>query len=225
MLYIVPTPIGNREDITMRALRLFAETKYFISEDTRTTKKLLWMYEIDYSKKDFFSLTSFTDDGKLKHFANILQENDVVLVSEAGTPGLSDPGKKMVEVCNQNWLLYSVLPGANALIPAVVWAGFDTSKFVFLGFLPQKKWKQTLIKKIIANEWWMPVFFYESVHRIQKTLQEFQNLWFEWKVSLSREISKLHEQIINDDINQTLKKLSTWEIVEKWEFVVGIQSN
>ena len=127
MLTFIPTPIGNKEDITLRALRLLKELKYLICEDTRTTKKLLQMYEIDYSDKEFFSLTSFTDKGKLAHYANLIRENEVGMLSDAGTPGLSDPGK------------YSILPGANALVPSIVAAGFDTSEFVYIGFLPQKK--------------------------------------------------------------------------------------
>jgi 16S rRNA (cytidine1402-2'-O)-methyltransferase len=98
MLYFIPTPIGNREDITLRALRLFKELKYLICEDTRTTKKLLGMYDIEYKGKDFLSLTSFTDKGKLTHYMNIIQSSDVGIVSEAGTPGLSDPGKILIQL-------------------------------------------------------------------------------------------------------------------------------
>ena len=132
MLYFIPTPIGNKEDITLRALRLFKELKYIISEDTRTTKKLLGMYDIDYKDKNFLSLTSFTDRGKLAHYMNIIREHDVGVVSEAGTPGLSDPGKILVQLCNENHVLYTILPGATALVPAVVGAGFDTSEFIYL---------------------------------------------------------------------------------------------
>ena len=91
MLYLVPTPIGNKEDITLRALRLMRESEVFICEDTRTTKKLLGMYEIPYQDKQFFSLTSFTDKGKIAHYLNLMKENDVLMLSDAGTPGLSDP--------------------------------------------------------------------------------------------------------------------------------------
>ena len=99
MLTFIPTPIGNKEDITLRALRLLKELKYLICEDTRTTKKLLQMYEIDYSDKEFFSLTSFTDKGKLAHYANLIRENEVGMLSDAGTPGHSDPGKMLVQIC------------------------------------------------------------------------------------------------------------------------------
>ena len=151
--------------------------------------KLLQMYEIDFSDKQLSSLTSFTDQSKMNHYLNILKENDVGVVSEAGTPGLSDPGKNLVQLCNQHWLAYTALPGANALVPAIVWAGFDTSSFVFIWFLPQKKGRQTALKNAIQSE--IPVFFYESVHRVEKLFRELEELWFDGKISMSREISKM----------------------------------
>ncbi len=223
MLYIIPTPIGNREDITIRALRLFKELNIFICEDTRTLKKLLSMYEIEYSDKKFFSLTSFTDSSKMSHYLNLLSDNDVWMVSEAWTPGLSDPGKSLIQLCNENNLEYTVLPGANALVPAVVGSWFDTSNFVYLGFIPQKKWRQTVLKNIIARKYWeMPVFFYESVHRFEKLLKELTNLWFEWKISVSREISKKFEQIVNWNLDEVLKLIEEKKLSIKWEFVVGL---
>jgi len=221
MLYLIPTPVGNIEDITVRAKRLFCKLKYIISEDTRVTKKLFNFYEINYSEKEFFSLTSFTNEWRLKHFVNIMKENDVGMVSDAGTPGLSDPGKKMVELCNENEIEFTVLPGANALVPAVVSAGFDTSRFVYLWFLPQKKGRQTILKKIVANFWELPVFFYESVYRVEKTLLQLKDFGFEWKISIAREISKMHEQILTEDIDFVLQMIKTKKIVLKGEFVVG----
>ncbi|HRX63839.1 MAG TPA: 16S rRNA (cytidine(1402)-2'-O)-methyltransferase [Candidatus Absconditabacterales bacterium] len=223
MLYIIPTPIGNREDVTLRALRLFEELKIFVCEDTRTLKKLLSMYEIDYTDKEFYSLTSFTDQGKLNHYINLLSDNDVGLVSEAGTPGLSDPGKSLIKLCNENQLNYSVLPGANALIPAVVGAGFDTSSFVFLGFIPQKKGRQTILKNIIAKKYGeMPVFFYESVHRFEKLLKELTDLGFEGQISVSREISKMYEQIVTGNLDEILDLVKEKKLPVKGEFVVGL---
>ena len=223
MLYIIPTPIGNREDITLRALRLFKELEIFICEDTRTLKKLLSMYEIGYSNKQFYSLTSFTDQGKMNHYLNILSDNDIWLVSEAWTPGLSDPGKSLIQLCNENNLKYTVLPGANALVPSVVGSGFDTSSFVYLWFIPQKKWRQTVLKNIIAKKYGeMPVFFYESVHRFEKLLKELRNLWFDWKISVSREISKMYEQILNWNLDEILNLVKEKKLSIKWEFVIGL---
>lgn len=223
MLYIIPTPIWNRDDITVRGLNLLKELKYLICEDTRTTMKLLSMYEIDYKDKEFYSLTSFTDQGKLKHYVNILQDNNVGLVSEAGTPWLSDPGKTLIRLCNENSINYSVLPGANALVPAVVWSGFDTSKFIYIGFLPQKKWRQTQLKNIIEKKYGdFPVFFYESVHRIEKLFKELRLLDFQWKISISRELSKLFEQNITWSLEEMENKIKDKTLIIKWEFVIWI---
>lgn len=223
MLYIIPTPIWNREDITLRALRLFKELDIFVCEDTRTLKKLLSMYEINYSDKKFYSLTSFTDQGKMNHYLNLLSDNDIWLVSEAWTPGLSDPGKSLIQLCNENNIEYTILPGANALVPAVVWSWFDTSSFVYLGFIPQKKWRQTIQKNIIAKKYGeMPVFFYESVHRFEKLLRELTDLWFQWKISVSREISKMYEQIVNGSVDDVLKLIEEKKLQIKWEFVVWL---
>jgi 16S rRNA (cytidine1402-2'-O)-methyltransferase len=132
------------------------------------------MYDIDYSNKEFYALTSFTDKSKLNHYKNLITKNEVAMVSEAGTPGLSDPGKSLIQLCNENALPYTILPGANALVPAIVGAGFDTTIFTFLGFLPQKKGRQTALKKMISEE--TPTFFYESVHRIEKLISELREM-------------------------------------------------
>ncbi len=222
MLYFIPTPIGNKEDITLRALRLFKELKYIVSEDTRTTKKLLGMYGIEYKEKDFLSLTSFTDRGKLTHYMNIIREHDVGVVSEAGTPGLSDPGKILIQLCNENQILYTILPGATALVPAVVGAGFDTSEFIYLWFLPTKKWRQTKIKEILQSE--IPVFVYESVHRIERFLEELKQAWFSGKISIARELSKMFEQYFTGTLDEAIEMISTKKLPVKGEFVVGIRN-
>ena len=228
MLYLIPTPIWNKDDITLRALKLFKELKYFICEDTRTTMKLLGMYEIDYKEKEFFSLTSFTNQWKLNHYLNILKTSDVGLVSEAWTPGLSDPGKSMIQICNENVLPYSILPGANALVPAVVGAGFDTSKFTFIGFLPTKKGRQTALKAMIDSSLrseWQATFFYESVHRIGKLMQELKVLGFAGKISLTRELSKMCEQQITASVDEILSMIKNGKIPLKGEFVIWVMSD
>ena len=206
MLYLIPTPVGNKEDITLRALRLMKELKFLICEDTRTTRKLLQMYEIDYSDKEFFSLTSFTDKGKLGHYVNLIAENEVGMLSDAGTPGLSDPGKVLIQLCYENGLKFSVLPGANALVPAVVGAGFDTSNFVYIGFLPQKKGRQTALKIAIQSQ--IPTFFYESVHRMERLIKDLEELGFDGKVMILRELSKVFEEVLTLEMTQ---------LVEKWQ--------
>ena len=179
MLYLIPTPVGNKEDITLRALRLMRELKFLICEDTRTTRKLLQMYEIPYEDKQFFSLTSFTDKGKLAHYVNLIGENG---------------------------LKFSVLPGANALVPAVVGSGFDTSSFVYIGFLPQKKGRQTALKTAMQSQ--IPTFFYESVHRMERLIKDLEELGFDGKIMILRELSKMFEEV------QTLEMT---QLVEKWQ--------
>lgn len=220
MLYLIPTPVGNKEDITLRALRLMRELKFLICEDTRTTRKLLQMYEIDYADKQFFSLTSFTDKGKLSHYVNLISENDVGMLSDAGTPGLSDPGKVLIQLCYENGLKFSVLPGANALVPAVVGAGFDTSSFVYIGFLPQKKGRQTALKTAIQSQ--IPTFFYESVHRMEKLIKELEELGFDGKVMILRELSKVFEEVQTLEMGELVQKWKGGDLVIKGEFVVGI---
>ena len=151
-----------------------------------------------------------------------MKENDIWVVSEAGTPWLSDPGKELIRICWEQNISFEILPGANALVPAVVSACFDTSKFVYLGFLPQKKWRQTAIKKIIGSEY--PVFIYESVHRIEKTLSQLQENWFNWTIFIAREISKMFEQKICWRVEEIQEKIKNWELKLKWEFVMGIRN-
>lgn len=220
MIYFIPTPIWNLDDITLRALKLFKELEIFFCEDTRTFKQLLHKYEINYENKKFYSLTSYTNKWKIEFYTNLLKENNVWVVSEAWTPWLSDPWKEFVRIAWEENIEFDVLPWASALVPAVVSAFFDTSKFLYLWFLPKKKWKQTIMKKIVESE--CPVFIYESVHRINKTLSQLKELWFIWDVFIIREISKLYQQKYFDSIENMLKKLENNEIKLKWEFVLWL---
>lgn len=223
MLYFIPTPIGNKEDITVRALRLIKECSIFLCEDTATTKKLLNIYDISLEKKEFYPYTSFTNPGKLAHYLNIISTNDVCVLSEAGTPGLSDPGKSIVKLAWENNIPFEVLPGTTALIPTVVSAYTDTSQFVFVWFLPLKKGRQTILKQIINSCDQMPYFFYESVHRIEKFLEELITLEFTGSVFIAREISKMFEQKIMGTPQELIAKIKSWELVVKGEFVVGMR--
>ena len=222
MLYFVPTPIWNKEDITLRVLRLLKEVNILICEDTRTAKKLLSMYDISLQWKDFYTITSFTTKWKLEFYAGLLQENDALVLSEAWTPWLSDPWKSLVQLCNDNWISFSVLPWANALIPSVVAAWFDTSEFMFIWFLPQKKWRQTKLKGIVTSK--IPVFFYESVHRMPKLLEELKSLNFQWKIFIAREISKVFEQFFTWSLDDYERLIEWWDILIKWEFVIWISN-
>ena len=222
MLYLIPTPIWNKEDITLRAVRLLKELTYFFCEDTRTAKKLFAMYDIDSREKHFLVVTSFTDKGKMNRYKKLMDEYDTGMLSEAGTPGLSDPGKSLIQLCNEEGLPYSILPGANALVPAVVGAGFDTSVFTFLGFLPQKKGRQTALKEAMQRE--HPTFFYESVHRIEKLIGELREMWFEGKISIAREVSKMFEQFWTGNLEELEVLLRDGKMQVKGEFVVGMRN-
>lgn len=222
MLYFVPTPIWNKEDITLRAIRLLKEINILICEDTRTAKKLLSMYDISIIWKEFFSITSFISQGKLGFYAKLLQENDAIVISEAWTPWLSDPWKSLVQLCNENQIKFSVLPGANALVPSVVAAGFDTTQFIFIWFLPQKKWRQTELKIMLERD--IPTFFYESVHRMPKLLEELKSLNFDWKIFIAREISKIFEQFFTGSLAECEEFIKEWKMIIKGEFVVWIKS-
>lgn len=218
MLYVLPTPVGNLEDITLRAKGFLESLWLFFCEDTRTAKRLFHLYGIPHEWKQFFSLTSFTSPHQLDAFVNMLRTQDAWLLSDAGTPGLSDPGKTIIRLCREQQIPFSVLPWANALVPPVVAARFPTNRFSFYGFLPKKKGKQTMQREIIASP--IPVFLYESVHRIQKLLEEMIALWFEGRVLIARELSKLHEQLACDEIQNILAHVKTWKIPSKGEFVV-----
>ena len=220
MIYFIPTPIWNLEDITLRSLNFFKELNIFFCEDTRTFKQLLSKYKINYENKKFYSLNSYTNKQKIDFYTKLLKENDVWVVSEAWTPWLSDPWKEFIKIAWEENIPFDVLPWANALVPAVVSAFFDTSKFLYLWFLPKKKWKQTIMKKIVDSEY--PVFIYESVHRVYKTLSQLKELWFSWDVFIIREISKMYQQKYFDSIENILKKLENNEIKLKGEFVIWL---
>ena len=179
------------------------------------------MYDIDLKWKEFYVLTSFIDEGKLKSYKNLIENHDVLMVSEAWTPWLSDPWKSLIELCQKEKLKFTVLPWANALVPALVSAGFDTTVFTFLGFLPQKKGRQTLLKKIIQED--HAIFFYESVHRIEKLFEELREYGFHGKISISREISKLFEQHLTGTLEEITELFKNGTIPVKGEFVIGIK--
>ena len=179
------------------------------------------MYDISTDWKEFYSITGFTSQGKLEFYAKLLQDNDAVVISEAGTPGLSDPWKSLVQICNENQISFSVLPGANALVPSIVAAWFNTTEFVFIWFLPQKKWRQTALKDMLNRE--IPTFFYESVHRMPKLLDELEELNFGWKIFIAREVSKVFEQFFTGTLDECNEFIKSWKMLIKGEFVVWVK--
>ncbi|HET6558175.1 MAG TPA: 16S rRNA (cytidine(1402)-2'-O)-methyltransferase [Prolixibacteraceae bacterium] len=190
-LFLVPTPIGNLEDMTFRAIRILKEVDLILAEDTRTSAKLLHHYEI---KNKLISHHKFNEHKTVEMIAGqIEQGKNVALISDAGTPGISDPGFLLVKTCLEKEIEVECLPGATALIPALVNSGFPTDRFTFEGFLPQKKGRHKKIKELMSET--RTMIFYESPYRLMKTLEQFSEfLGTERRASVSRELSKLFEE-------------------------------
>ncbi|HVB19792.1 MAG TPA: 16S rRNA (cytidine(1402)-2'-O)-methyltransferase [Candidatus Paceibacterota bacterium] len=216
-LSIIATPIGNLEDITLRALRTLKECDVIYAEDTRVTSKLLARYEI---KKPLQRLDAATEIKKTAEIIARLEANErIAVVSDAGTPGISDPGARLVtEVRKQlPGATIEAIPGASALTAALSIAGMDTGEFMFLGFLPHKKGRQTALKKIAANE--LPVVLYESPHRIVKLLKELEALRIP-RVVIARELTKIHEEVVSGSPQELLIHFSMRPDAIRGEFVV-----
>ncbi len=193
MLYLVPTPIGNLEDITFRALRILKEVDCILAEDTRTSGKLLKHYEI---KTPMQSHHMHNEHKTVEQLIKRLQNGEkIALISDAGTPAISDPGFLLTRACVENQIEVNCLPGATAFVPALVNSGLPNDKFVFEGFLPVKKGRQTRLK-FLAEET-RTMIFYESPHKLIKTLGHFCEYFGEERpVSVSREITKLFEETV-----------------------------
>ncbi len=204
-LYIVPTPIGNLEDITFRALRILKEVDFILAEDTRTSGNLLRHFEI---KKTMYSHHKFNEHKTIETVVNRLKEGaSVALISDAGTPAISDPGFLMVRECIKNDIDVECLPGPTAFVPALVVSGLPCEKFVFEGFLPQKKGRMTKLQTLVEET--KTMVFYESPHRLMKTLGQFAEYLGETRfASVSREISKLHEETVRGSLAELIEYFS-----------------
>ncbi len=216
-LFIIPTPLGNLEDITLRAIRILKEVDVILAEDTRNTIHLLKHFGIEKP------LRSYHQHNEHKIVEEITQEiaagKNIALVSDAGTPGISDPGFLLIRECVKQGVEVETLPGATAFVPALVNSGLPCDAFVFYGFLPQKKGRQTKWKEIAMED--KTIVLYESPHRIVKAIEEIiLYLGADRKVSLSREISKIHEETVRGTAENVLKHFTTKP--PKGEFVIII---
>ena len=216
-LYIVPTPIGNLEDITIRALRILKEVDLVLAEDTRQTVKLFQHYQIQKP------LQSYHQHNEHKVFQNLVSElksgKQIALVSDAGTPGISDPGFLIIRECVKEGIAVDCLPGATAFVPALVKSGLPCDSFCFEGFLPEKKGRQTMLKKLTEEE--RTVVFYESPHRILKTIAQLIEFFgADRQASISRELTKVFEETVNGSLQQILEHFTNGTI--KGEFVIVI---
>ncbi len=216
-LYIIPTPIGNLEDITLRAIRLLKEVDLVLAEDTRTSGKLFSHYEIE---TPFASFHMHNEHLVLLKYIDRLKSGETfALISDAGTPAISDPGFLLVRECIKEGIEVDCLPGATAFVPALVNSGLPNEKFIFEGFLPVKKGRQKRLKLLAEEE--RTMVFYESPHRIIKTLNQFAEYFGEdRKISVSREISKIFEETIRGRLVDVLQHCN--EKKPKGEFVIVV---
>ena len=216
-LSIVATPIGNLEDITLRALRTLKECDVIYAEDTRVISKLLAHFGI---RKSVMRLDAATEARKAGEVIARLEAGEhVAFVSDAGTPGISDPGARLVAQVKRFNLFTKIeaIPGASALTAALSIAGIDANEFTFLGFLPHKKGRQTALKKLATSQ--IPVILYESPHRILKLLKELATLEVS-KVTIARELTKIHEEVISGTPSEVLEHFNTHPDTVRGEFVV-----
>lgn len=221
MLYIVPTPVGNLEDITLRALSVLKEADVILAEDTRTSSVLLKHFDIHNNMQSYHK---FNEHKAVEHLVERLKAGETMaLISDAGTPGISDPGFLLARECVRSGVEVQCLPGPTAFVPALVASGLPCDKFVFEGFLPQKKGRQTRLKLLAEEE--RTIVFYESPYRVVKTLQQFKEfLGPERNVAVCREISKLHEQTVRGTVDEVLQYFTTTEPKGEFVIIVGPKS-
>lgn len=214
--YVVATPIGNLEDITLRAIRILKEVDLVLCEDTRVTKRLFEKYAIFTPTMSYHAQSSDTKINLI--LEQISNGKNIALVTDAGTPGISDPGSALVSSIRKSYpdLPIISIPGPSALTAALSIAGVSIAEFVFLGFMPHKKGRETLFKEIAESE--RTTVFYESTHRILKTLELLSKI--NKKVTLVREISKIYEEVLQGSAQEILKKLTDIPEKQKGEFVV-----
>lgn len=217
ILYIVPTPVGNMEDMTLRAIRTLKEVDLILAEDTRTSGVLLKHFDI---KNHLMSHHKFNEHGTSSGIVERLKAGqDIALISDAGTPGISDPGFFLVREAVAAGITVQCLPGATAFVPALVDSGLPCDRFVFEGFLPQKKGRQTRLERLSEEE--RTMVFYESPYRVLKTLQQLaEHFGSDRLVSCCREISKVHEESVRGTLSEVIAHFQEKE--PRGEFVIVV---
>lgn len=228
--YVIATPIGNLEDVTLRALRILREADLVLCEDTRVTKRLFEKHSISTPMMSYHAQSG---EAKVDLILEKIKEGlNIALVTDAGTPGISDPGSMLISQIRENFLeqlksgefKIEVIPGPSALTAALSIAGVPTHEFVFLGFLPHKKGRETLFKEIAESE--RTMVFYESTHRILKTLESLKKTQtkINKKVTIVREITKIYEEVLQGSAEEVLKILTDTPEKQKGEFVVIVSN-
>lgn len=202
ILYFVPTPVGNLEDMTFRAIKTLKEVDYILCEDTRTSGVLLKHFEISNILKSYHLHNEHQATQKV--IEDLKNGQNIALITDAGTPGISDPGFLLSRACADNDVEMVCLPGATAFVPALVVSGFPSNEFLFVGFLPQKKGRQAKLKQLTEEK--KTIILYESPHKINTTLEQIKECFgAQVKVSLSREISKKFEETKRGTINELIE--------------------
>lgn len=217
-LIVIPTPVGNLEDMTLRAIRMLKEVDLILAEDTRTSSILLKHYQI---VKRLQAYHKFNEHKALQGFISRMQTGETIaLISDAGTPSISDPGFLLVRACVENGIEVECLPGATALIPALVNSGFPSDRFCFEGFLPQKKGRQKKLQILAEEE--RTIIFYESPYRLMKLLHEIAEYFgSDRQVAVSRELSKIYEENLRAPVGELIEQLK--DRVIKGEIVVVVK--
>lgn len=219
-LYLVPTPVGNLEDMTLRAIRVLKEVNLILAEDTRTSGFLLKHFDIQNSMQSYHK---FNEHKSITHIIDKLKSGEnIALISDAGTPGISDPGFLIARECIKNKIEVECLPGATAFVPALINSGIPSDRFCFEGFLPIKKGRATRLSELAAEK--RTVIIYESPYRVVKTLTQCVEYFGASRyVSISREISKIHEETIRGELVEVLEHFKLHE--PKGEFVIILSGN
>ncbi len=224
MLTFIPTPIGNPQDITIRAIKLFEKAELFFCEDTRHTKHLLKLLEerfnMDFPNAEFISFNEHNGKERLEQYGTILSEKEVVYVSDAGMPVISDPGQLLVAYCQDNNIKYDVLPGASAVTTAYAASGFEEGKCLFFAFLPHKgKDRASALQEAMGNGY--NTVLYEAPHRLLKLLEEIVEIDTSRELFLAKEISKRHQRYYRGSADALFKTLKESTIRGEWVVVIS----
>lgn len=226
MITFIPTPIGNPQDITIRAMKLFEKAELFLCEDTRQTKKLLRLleerFDMCYPEADFYSFNEHNGKERLEELAGEIASKETVYVSDAGMPVISDPGQMLVSYAQEHNLAYDVLPGASAVTTAYAASGFEEGKFAFCAFLPHKgKDRSSALSAIMSSPY--NSVLYESPHRLEKLLEEIETIDESRELFLAKEMSKKYQTYYRSDVKSIRKKLQ--ELTVRGEWVVVVKAN
>jgi len=226
ILYIVATPIGNLADITYRAVETLQKVDLIVCEDTRTSQKLFERYKIATQKTSFYQFQK--NKGAVKPMpkgdfiiSQLKDGKNIALVTDAGTPGISDPGNQLVEYAVKNNIAVIPIPGVSALTTLASVSGIDLSRFIFLGFPPHKKGRETFFREVVVQKY--PVSYFESPHRLIKNLELLKSLAPEKRIILGRELTKMFEEIVRGEIGEVLEYFKNNEAKIKGEIVIIIQ--